>query len=72
MRLYGLFRGQVCICVKSMWQTRGVWGHALPGNFDFGPLLDIIWWNLGLFLYKPKLPFIVSLKLSQRLELIYM
>ena len=35
-------------------------------------LLDIIWWNLGLFLYKHKLPFIVSSKLSQRLELIYM
>ena len=23
--------------VFVMWQTRGVWGHALLGNFDFGP-----------------------------------
>ena len=26
-------------------------------------LLDTIWWNLGLFSHKHKLPFIVSLKL---------
>ena len=45
--------GQVRICVQSMWQTRRVRGHALPGNFDFGLLLlDAIWWNLGLFLHK--------------------
>ena len=31
--------GQVCIYVQSMWQTRGVWGHALPGNFDFGSFI---------------------------------
>ena len=30
---------EVCICVQSMWQTRGVWGHAPPGNFDFGPFI---------------------------------
>ena len=29
--------GQVCIRVQSMWLTRGVLGHASPGNFDFGP-----------------------------------
>ena len=29
--------GQVCIHVQSIWQTRGVWGHAPPGNYDFGP-----------------------------------
>ena len=29
--------GQAHICVQSMWQTRGVQGHATPGNFDFGP-----------------------------------
>ena len=35
MRLYGLLRGgHVCICVQSMWQTRGV--RSL-GIFDFGP-----------------------------------
>ena len=49
--------------LQSMWQTRGVWEHAPPGNFGFEFLLDAIWWNLGLFLYKYKLPFIVSLKL---------
>ena len=26
--------GQVCIRVQSMWQTRGVQGHASPGNLD--------------------------------------
>ena len=33
--------GQVRICVKSMQQTRegGVFGHAPPGNFDFGPFI---------------------------------
>ena len=41
--------GQVNICVQSMWQTRQVRRHALPGNFDFGLLLDTIWWNQGLF-----------------------
>ena len=60
MRLYGLLRGQVRICVQSMWQTRGVQGYAPPGNFDFGPFA--IWWNLGLFSHKHNLPFIVSLK----------
>ena len=23
MRLYGLLRGQACICVQNMWQARG-------------------------------------------------
>ena len=32
MRLYGLLGGQVCICVQSVRQTRGFWGHAPPGN----------------------------------------
>ena len=31
--------GQVCICVQSMWQTRGVRGYAPLGNFDFGPFI---------------------------------
>ena len=39
MRLYGLLGGQVCIRVQSMWQTRGVQGHAPLGNFDFGPFI---------------------------------
>ena len=39
MRLYGLLGGQVRICVQSMWQSRGVRGHAPPGNFDFGPFI---------------------------------
>ena len=40
---------QVSIGVQSVWETRGVWGHAPPmGNFDLGHLLDTIWWNLGL------------------------
>ena len=39
MRLYGLLGRQVCIHVQSMWQTRGVWGHAPPGNFDFGSFI---------------------------------
>ena len=64
--------GQVCICVQSMWQSRGVRGHAPPGNLILDLLLDVIWWNLGLFLRERKLPFIVSLKILQRVELIYM
>ena len=56
MTLYG-FGGQAHIRVQSMWQTRGVWGHAPRGNF----LLDIIWWNLGLFLHK-QFTIYVSLK----------
>ena len=39
MRLHGLLGEQVCICVQSMWQTRGVRGHAPLGNFDFGPFI---------------------------------
>ena len=39
MRLYGLVGGQVYIHVQSMWQTRGVWGHAPPRNFDFVPFV---------------------------------
>ena len=31
--------GQVCIHVQSMWLTKGVRGHALLGNFDFGPFI---------------------------------
>ena len=34
-----LGEGQVCICVRSVWQTRGGPGHAPPGNFDFGPFI---------------------------------
>ena len=30
---------QVRICVQSMWQTRGVRGHASLGNFDFEPFI---------------------------------
>ena len=38
VRLYGLLGGggeQVHICVQSMCQTRGVWGHVPLENFDF-------------------------------------
>ena len=41
--------GHVHICMQRMRQTRGIWGHAPPGSFDFGLLLDANWWNLGLF-----------------------
>ena len=30
---------QVRIHVQSMWQSRGVRGHAPLGNFDFGPFI---------------------------------
>jgi len=61
MRLYGLLGGQVGTRVQSMWQTRGVWEHFPLGNFDFGPFIRAIWWNLALFSHKHNLPFIVSL-----------
>ena len=60
MRLYGLLGGHVCICVQSVRQTRGIWGHA-PLEFS-ELLLHAIWWNLGLFLHITS-PFIVPLKL---------
>ena len=68
MRLYGLLEGQVRICVQSMWQTRGIQGHTLPGNFVFDLLLDAIWWNLVLFLHKHNSPFIVSLSFYKGLN----
>ena len=55
--------GQVHICGQSVWQTRGVWGHASLGILILDLLLDTIWWNRELFLHKHNLPFIVSLKL---------
>ena len=36
MNYWGGGGGQVCIHMQSMRQTRGVRGHAPPGNFDFG------------------------------------
>ena len=71
MRLYGLLGGggggggQASVCVRSMWQTWGEWGEGmLPREISILVLLlDTIWWNLGLFLYKYNLPFIVSLKI---------
>ena len=41
MRLYELFGGggQVRIRVPSMWQIKGVLGHAPPENFNFGPFI---------------------------------
>ena len=35
MRLCELLGGQLSIRVQSMRQSRGVQGHAPPGNFDF-------------------------------------
>ena len=55
--------GQVCICVQSMWQTRGVQGHAPLGKFDFGPFIRHNLVESGTFSHKHRLPFIVSLKL---------
>ena len=49
MRLYELLGGQVRIHLQSMLQTRGIWGHAPPGNFGFGPLIRHNLWNLELF-----------------------
>ena len=61
MRLYELLGGQVRIHVQSMWQTRGVWGHAPPGNVDFGPFIRHNLLESGTFSHKHNLPFIVSL-----------
>ena len=63
MRLYGLLGGQVRIRMQSMWQTRGVRGHAPLGNFDYGPFIRRNLVESGTFSHKPRLPFIVSLKL---------
>ena len=60
MRLYELLGGGASIYPHPKhWQTRGVWEHAPPGNFAFGFLLDAIWWNLGLFLHKYNLSFLL-------------
>ena len=47
MRLYELLRGQVCIRVQSMWQTRGAGGMLPREILILDLLLDAIWWNLG-------------------------
>ena len=39
MDYWGGGGGHVHICVQRMRQTRGVWGHAPPGSFDFGPFI---------------------------------
>ena len=72
IRLYGLLGGQVRICVQSMWQTRGIRGYAPLENLILDLLLDAILVESGTVLHKHNLPFIVSLKLLQRLEMIYM
>ena len=45
----------------SMQQTMGVWGMLPQEILILDLLLDVIWWNLGLFLRNHNLPFIVSL-----------
>ena len=56
--------GQVHIRVESMWQTRGVQGHAPPENLDFGPFIRRNLVESGtVFTQCHSLPFIVSLKL---------
>ena len=45
MRLYGLLGGQVRIHLQSVLQTRGIWGHAPPGNFGFRPDTICGIWN---------------------------
>ena len=49
MRMYGLLGGQVCICVQSMWQTRGPGGMLPREILILDLLLDAICWNLGQF-----------------------
>ena len=41
--------GQVCICVQSMWQSRGCGGMLPQEILVLELLLEAIWWNLGLF-----------------------
>ena len=66
MRLYGLLGGggggkYVSVC-KACGKLRGS-GGMLPWEIlILDLLLDVIWWNLGLFSHKHNLPFIVSLK----------
>ena len=56
IRLYGLLGGLVRICVQSMWDTRRGLGACSPGKIlIFGPSLDTIWWNLGLFSHQHNL-----------------
>ena len=79
MRLYELLAGKyellagkyVSVC-KACGNLGGSGGMFPREILILDLLLDVIWWNLGLFLHKHKLPFNVSLKLLQRLELIYM
>ena len=58
MRLCEFFGGQVY--VQSMWQTRG-FGAMLPWEIlTLDLIFDVFWWNLGLFLHKHNLPFIIT------------
>ena len=52
MILYGLLGGGEYISVcNACGKTRGFWGHAPPGNFDFGPFIrcNLVGRSLGLF-----------------------
>ena len=57
MRLYGLLGSKYI----SMGQTRGVWGHAIPGNFIRHNLVKS--GTVFTQTYFHNLPFIVLLKL---------
>ena len=60
MRLYGLLGGNYVVVCKACGKLGGSGDMLPPGNFN---LLDVIWWNLGLFSHTHNLPFIVLLKL---------
>ena len=63
MRLYGLLGESAYLCAKYV-AKKGGQGGMLPREILVLDLsLDAIWWNLGLFLHKHNLSFIVSLKL---------
>ena len=72
MRLYELLAGKYVSVCKACGNLGGSGGMFPREILILDLLLDVIWWNLGLFLREHKLPFIVSLKVLQRVELIYM
>ena len=66
MRLYGLLGGKYTSVCKACGKL-GLSRDTLPQEIlILDLLLDTIWWNLGLFLHKHNLPFIVIYNTAHR------
>ena len=60
MRLYALLGGKYVSVCKACGKLGGSWGMLPREILILDLLLEVIWWNWGLFLHQHNLPFIVS------------